>query len=293
MNADPQAAPVAPTITATEVDPVADSVRITITVPADATRIWVWRVGPSGSVAYVRGARDAIVVPSTTVFARDYEPPLGIPLTYHVQVGNDAGQLSPEATATVTVPSNPTDDPWLVDLAYPVNTNRVILEGLPELKYAIDTGLHWIIARRAPIVTSDVARTPQFELVFSTTDEDSRLRARDLLGNGIPSLLRTPPEHGVGNLYFSILEWSEQRIARVAQYRERRFVVSCVEVERPDPDLYLPVRPTNTYSDVHAEYDDYADVKASNDSYDELLYRVPSEHRPPPMSPVPWPAADV
>lgn len=293
MSVEPQVAPAAPTFTDVDVDPGYDAVIVTVAVPATATTLWVWRTGPSGIVAYVRGAQEATVTPSSSVVVSDYEAPLGVTLTYHAQVANAAGELSPATTTTVTVPSSATDDPWLVDIAYVANTQRVMVESLPELKHAIDAAVHWVIARRAPIVTSDVARTAEFELTFVVADDDAAVRARNTLGNGIPCLLRTPPEQGVGNLYLSVIEFSERRAGRLALHPDRRFVVSAVQVQRPDPLVYLPVGVPNTYLEVEQSYATYALLEADNATYEELQYKRPSGAEPPPATPMPWPPEDV
>ena len=97
--------------------------------------------------------------------------------------------------------------------------------------------------------------TPSFELAFLTDTDSQREQARAALGNGVPVLLRTPPENGIGNLYFAVTGFSEQRIVPKATEPARRFVVAGTQVDRPDPSLYVPLTPA-TYADVKAAFAD-------------------------------------
>ena len=115
-----------------------------------------------------------------------------------------------------------------------------------------------MIARRSPIVSRDIARTPTFELGLITETDDERASARGILGNGLPVLLRTPPDQGIGNLYFSVLGFTEQRIVKqgggrlTAASRSAR----CRSTGRTRR-LYLPLAPA-TYAYVKATFATYA-----------------------------------
>ena len=270
-------------------DPSLDVVELTLTIPAGADRLALYRVGPSGVRAYVRGYGEAEVTPGTIV-VRDFEAPIGVPLTYTAETWNAA---TPEtvttSSETITIPAEATDDPWLCDLARPTNSQRVTVISLAELTYSTPIGVHYILGRRVPIVSSDISNAPSFELVFATLDEAAYDRARAALGNGIPILLRTPPEQGVGSIYFAATAWKDQRVSRIAQYAERRFVVECVQVDRPDPILYVPLPPA-TYASVAANFASYAELKAERASYDAVAYDYEGTEA---SDIVPWPPTDV
>ena len=260
---------------------------ITVTpVPATATLMYVSRVGPSGTPAYVRGYNPAEVpTGQTTMVVRDYEAPLGVELVYTATY-DVAGAF----TATVTIDYTDCEH-WLVDLVRPTNSQVLTIEQLAELAYSIPAGTHWILARRTPIVTSDIANTPTFELSLLTETDQARDRARATLGNGVPVLLKTPPEQGIGNLYLSVLDWKEQRLATLGTVTDRRLQINAVQVDRPDPALYVPIPPA-TYEAVAARFATYADLEAAYTSYDGFLYdyTVPV---PGPVDVVPWPPRDV
>lgn len=264
-----------------------DSVRaeVPISTPSGAL-LRVYRISPSGAQAAVRGYDPFAVPDGTTVLAvRDYEAPLGVELQYVAQVDGEANVYD----GTILIPTSPSDDPWLVDLVRPTNSQRVVVTSLPEQAYDAPSGVHWILNRRSPIFTGSVAHTPTFALTFVTATEDARERARANLGNGAPSLLRTPPDQGVGNLYFAVPSWNEQRVSRLALHPDRRFVVSAVQVDRPDPALFVPLAP-NTYAAV-LEVGTYADVNAKWPSYDAMLWDYTAQEGPADVQP--WPPSDV
>jgi hypothetical protein len=223
------------------------------------------------------------------IIARDFEAPIGVELTYAAQTLDSAGAVIDTETATITIPASGCGDTWLNDLARVTNTLLVTLQGLPELGYDTAASVHEIISRRDPIVSSDIAHTPSFELSFITDTLGQRDQARGVLGNGVPVLLRTPPDQGVGNIYFSVLDFKEQRIATLGAQPARLFVVDGRQVQRPDPELYVPLG-VATYEHVNDTFPTYADLLAQRSSYDAVLYDWTGAQ---PSDIVPWLPDDV
>jgi hypothetical protein len=263
------------------------AIRLEYTAPALTASVRIQRKGPSGTAVTVRGFDSAARGPGLLV-ARDFEAPIGVPLTYTVTARNSGGTAIDTATVTVTATAQPCPDTWLTDLARPTNTLRVLIEQLPDLAYSTPTTVHDIIGRRTAIVTSDIARTPAFELSVLTETLEQRDATRAVLGNGVTVLLRTPPEDGIGNLYFAVTEFHEQRIVGDGVVPDRRFVVSGRQVDRPDPILYVPQAP-GTYATVKAGYATYAALKAARASYDAVLY----DYSGAAADIVPWPPTDL
>src|SRR5262245_23082322 len=174
-------------------------VRLDYTAPANTATVTISRSGPSNTVADVRGWDANPAVPGA-IIARDFEAPIGVALRYTAQAMNAAGTVIDTQTVTITVASEGCSDTWLTDLARAGNTIRLPIESLPELEFPVPNSVHEIITRRAPIVTSDIAHTPAFELSVLTDTLDRRDQCKAILGNGVPVLLRTAPEDGIGNL---------------------------------------------------------------------------------------------
>ena len=270
------------------IEPAARNVRLDYTVPGTGATVTLTRTGPSGVSATVRGW-DEHPATAGAVIARDFEAPIGVPLTYTAVARNSGGGVVSTTSTTITIPSAGCDDTWLTDLARSGNTFQTILEQLPELAYPVPASVHDIIGRRDPVVSSDIAHTPGFELSLLTETLEERDTARAILGNGVPVLLRTPPEDGIGNLYFAVLGYAEQRIVTAGTVPDRRFVVQGRQVARPDPVLYVPIGPS-TYADVKASFATYADLKTERVNYDAVLYDWPGTA---PADVVPWPPDDV
>jgi len=276
---------------AATVDADLQAVRLDYTVaddPAGTQSVTLTRRSPSGAVSVVRGWQANPVNPGPVV-ARDFEAPIGLPLTYTAQTLDHTGAVIDTQTASITIPSGGCSDTWLNDLARVGNTLKITIESLPELAFGVQASVHEIITRRDPIVTSDIAHTPSFELSVLTVTPDDRDRARAILGNGVPVLLRTPPEDGVGNLYFAVLNYAEQRLVPDGTLTDRRFVIGGRQVTRPDPGLYQPAGFT-TYQYVKDTFATYAVLKAQRATYDAVLYDweglAPSDI-------VPWPPVDA
>lgn len=274
------------TLTAT-VEPAAKNVLLAYTSPGGSpATLTVTRTGPSGTAATVRGySRTA---PAGSQSIRDFEAPIGVPLVYTLTDYDTAGTAIHTETISTTVPGGECDM-WMTDLARAGNTLRVIVESLAQLEFTVPATVHEIITRRDPIITTDIAHTPALELLFLTGTLGERDQARAMLGNGIPVLLRTPPEDGIGNLYLGVLGYTEQRIVSPSRAQDRRFTVTARQVARPDPALYEPVGVAQ-YSHVKETFVSYGALLGGRASYDAVLYDWTGSA---PVDIVPWPPEDV
>jgi hypothetical protein len=264
------------------------SVRLDVSgIPAGATTYTIERLSPSGNTAGVRGAVDTPVT-GTTAVARDYEIPFDTQVVYTVTVHQNTTVVG-TATATFTVTYTGCDG-WLVDIARPTNSLPVTIESIHELEFEVAAGVHRVLNRRAPVVTSLPAWTPKTELVVLTDTQPERDRVRALYGTGYPFLLRTDPAQGVGNMYLGLTDFVEERFLAAGDAPQRRFRAACVQVERPDPGLFVPAAP-NTYANVKASYATYAALKAAVGTYDQLAYTFPANPDAAPSPP--WLPDDI
>ena len=147
-------------------------------------------------------------------------------------------------------------DAWFVDLARPTNSLELTIESMRELAFGIPVGVHRVLDRPAPVLTSLPAWTPTTELiVLDGHARGARPNPARCSGRGYPFLLRTDPAQGIGSVYFGVTEFVEERILTSGYAAQRRFRAACVEVERPDPFIYVPLAP-NTYANVKAHLRD-------------------------------------
>jgi hypothetical protein len=267
------------------------AVRLNVTCHAGDTVLEVWRSGPSGVEAFVRGWAPGTVVGATPVIVRDYEAPLGVPLHYFARCGaTPAGYGAAAGPVAITVAVGECEC-WLVDLARPINSIQVTAESLPELAYSLEAGVHFVMGRRAPVMTSLPAHTPAGELTVLTDDLATREEARAILGSGYPFLLRTAPDWGIGNLYCGVTGFVEGRIVTDGAAPYRRWRASVQQVERPDPLVFTPT-PPNTWAAVKASFATWATVLSSALTWDALANTYPAVD-PEAQPVVPWPPDDV
>jgi hypothetical protein len=255
-------------------------------IPAGSDTFTIERTSPSGHTAGVRGAVDAPVT-GTSEIVRDYEAPFDIALTYKATV-YDGATVVGTVSATFTVTFDECEA-WFVDLARPTNSLELVVENLNELDFASAVGVHRILNRRAPVLTTLPAWTPSGELNAITETLEQRDAMRALLGSGYPFLLRTSPDMGIGNIYFGVTDFVEERFLALGWEAQRRFRVACVQVERPNPAVFVPQAP-NTYANVKTSFATYAALKAAVGTYDELAYTYPGGEASPI---IPWLPDDV
>jgi len=258
-----------------------------VAIPAGADTYTIERTSPSGATTGVRGAV-AAPVSGTRALVRDYELPLDTDVTYTVTIV-DGGAVVDTATVTFRIDYDQCEA-WLVDLARPTNSLPVVIERMQELDFDAATGVHRVLNRRAPVMTSLPAWTPSAELAVLTDTLEQRDAVRALWGSGYPFLLRTSPEQGIGNMYLGLTGFVEERLLTVGTAPERRLRAACVQVERPDPALYVPA-PPNTYANVKATWATYAALHAAVGTYDALAYTYPATPEASPV--VPWLPDDV
>jgi hypothetical protein len=255
-------------------------------IPAAATTVTIERTSPSGNKTGVRGAVGAPITTPPTLDVRDYEIPLDTTVNYTATAYQGTSVVG-TATASFRIDYGECEA-WLTDLARPTNSEQLVIESLAALDYPVPSGVYRVLDRRAPVVVALPAQTPSAELIVLTNTLDERDRARYLFGSGYPFLLRTTPEQGIGNMYLVPSEFVEERFLTLGASPERRFRVACIQVERPDPAVYVPV-PPNTYAQVLAQFANYAAMLAAG-TYEDVAYTYPTGV----ANPIPgWPPSDI
>ena len=257
-------------------------------IPTNAATVSITRTSPSGNVAGVRGAVGATAEPTEMLF-RDYEIPFGLDVLYTATAyGSQGGNLG-SVTASFRVDWADCEA-WFTDLAQPTNSLVLTIESITELNHEAPAGVHRVLNRRDPVLTTLPAWTPETEVDVITETLGERDAARALFGSGYPFLIRTDPDEGIGNLFLGVTGFVEERFLSDGFSPERRFRVAAVQVARPDPSVYVPLAP-NTYANVKASFATYADLQAGVGSYDALAYTYPAD---PELSPItPWLPDDV
>src|SRR5262249_41162163 len=153
-----------------------------------AAATWsIQRQSPSGNVAGVRGA---VGVPRTaaTAIVRDFEVPFDLDLVYTATSYDSSGAPISSATATARVECDACPA-WLTDLARRTNSLPLVIESMEQLVFEAAVGVHRVLNRRAPVMTSLPTWTPNTELLVLTDTLEQRDQLRALLGSGYPFLV--------------------------------------------------------------------------------------------------------
>ena len=258
------------TLTVTR-DPTRESALIEIEGMTPATVTFTLeRSSPSGNVVDVRGAVNVPTGGEPDAIVRDWEIPFGVPVVYLCTFYDAQEAVVETATAPFTLDYEGCPA-WLVDLAEPTNSLAVTIETFSPLDFAVAAGVMRVLERRAPVLVTLPAWTPESELVLLTDTLAERDAMRMILGSGYPVLLRTVPEQGIGNMYLGVTDFKEERFLSLGVAAPRRWTVATVQVERPDPAIFVPIPPT-VYAVVAADFNDYADLLAQAHTYDALAY---------------------
>ena len=217
--------------------------RLAVTgIPAAADTLTVDRTAPTLVASGVRGAVDEDVSGETTFITRDYELPFNTDVQYRARA-YDGPTVIATATATFRVDF---DDcrVWLVDIARPTNSMLVTIEALPALQFEMPSGVHRVLDREDPVLTTLPAWSPVGEATILTETLDHRNRLREILGSGYPMLARSIAEQGIGDTYglsyFGITGFTEERIMALGTAPQRRFRAAIVRVAPPDPSTFAP-----------------------------------------------------
>ncbi|WP_328967957.1 hypothetical protein [Streptomyces sp. NBC_00239] len=220
----------------------------------------LWRMDPSGTLVPVRGSDgDLTAVPITgdVGVAEDYEAPLGIAVRYYLKLFTGSAY-----TAATSDPLTLTDvadtEIVLKDPGLPARQTRAVVEGLPSWQRSARQGVHPVRGRSRPVVITDVrvSRTGSMTLVTETQQEIDAMWW--LLDTGATLLVQWPRTWGERDVYVQVGDVTEERLARIADYADRRWSLALTEVDRPIGGTAGSA--DRTWSDVAAEHLDWLSV---------------------------------
>lgn len=246
---------------------------VTGLAPGNAV-LTVWRTA-GGAREAVRGGRALAAVDSA--FVLDYEVPLGVPVSYEVEVtaGPDTGAAVRAADLTVLSDCGYIHDPLDPTVAVPVWAWRAP-NGEPglagtafrSLTRSADVATHNVMGSRLPVAIGGQRRAPSgVDLSVLTDAEAQNTRLRDMLDNSSVLVARTLPGWALPMppvAYVALPEVVEVPLtanlpAGAGRYLTRWEMVG--QVVRPASAAVLIA--LFTYQDVEALFATYAQKQAS------------------------------
>jgi hypothetical protein len=228
-----------------------------------ATTATIVRVNTSdGTVLAVRGGDPATLAGGGWV-GQDYEVPLDDPFYYRASSTDVPGLELLSPTYTVVGDGRT----LLKHPGRPALNQVVHVATAPSVSRPVAQGVFDVLGRPTPVAVSMRRSAPRGELQLTTYTEDERQALLLLLEDGTPLYLQAPADYGVGNVYVSIGDVTEGRMAGTGFTPERRWSLPFVVVDRPTGDA-LAVG--NTWADVLADYGSWDELRAAGTWADVL-----------------------
>jgi len=223
---------------------------VVITLAGTGSTMEVVRLEPGGTEVELRGSR--FTLSGGQGIAYDYEAPFDVPVSYRGISNGETGY-----SGEVTVESNGED--WLRSLSNPSRSVVVSVQDFAQKDSAGRVSLYQVHGRRLPVAVTDVmtAFTGTINLYAAGSDVNE---LHDLIRDGYPIMLHTPPAHGEDRFYFVVLGAKWSRVARLADDPGRTLTLEVAEVD--SSRLVLGVSPQQyTWDELASTYGDWDAVQ--------------------------------
>ena len=231
------------------------------------TTFTVQRTGPTGTVATIRSANNAVVTANTWV-GFDLEAPLGASCLYTVTV-----YQAPPSTTTASAISGyvviPTQNGvgWVKDLTQSALNAQVTIQSLSDVKRPSRQQVYPVVGRPNPVVVSDVLTGRTGTLSLMTTGSTDYQAVLGLLQPGTVLFFQATPADYFSDMYFVAGDVTEQRPAQTSTDMTRIWQIDFTEVDSPSGALttipgnsYLAVVSFGTYQELLTTRSTYLSV---------------------------------
>ncbi|MEU6990409.1 hypothetical protein ABZ953_07060 [Streptomyces sp. NPDC046465] len=260
----------------TAVQAVDETASITLTLRelAVGQSITVYRVGADGSRALVRGLTgllDKALIISDLMIIDDYEAPLGVPVSYRIELWPD-GSTTPatRTSATVTIPVGDVNTVWLKDPGHPQRNVKVLAEKAPDWARPIDQAVYRVKGRRNAVVLSCVRGGLEGDLSVWTRSDDERAALHWLLDSGNVLLWQAAPGMGVTDMYITVAQVTEARVVALASEAWRAWTLPLTEADLP-VTTGVGDSAGRTWQDVLTGFGSWAEVLTAYSTWEDVL----------------------
>ncbi|MFE3122368.1 hypothetical protein ACFXHD_02990 [Streptomyces hydrogenans] len=238
----------------------------------------LWRSTPSGARTLVRGPSgliDRVPVTDSQVVVQDCEAPLGVLVTYTLEVF-EIGDTTPDRVTVygATIPAGDPNFTWLKDPSSPQRNIRVLTQRAPDWQRPITQGDHRVRARRNSVILSDVRNGLEGELTIWTRSDTERRNLHWLLDPGRLLLWQAAPGMGVEDVYVAVGQITEGRTSPLAQETWRSWTLPLRQVDMPVA-LGVSGSAGRTWQDILTEYSTWADVLSRFATWEDLYLNRP------------------
>lgn len=154
---------------------------------------------------------------------------------------------------------------WVKAMTRPFLNRAVVVQDYSEVDRPTRVGVHEVIGRTLPVVTTDVASSRRWTMTLLASVAEAR--TLDLIvASGDPLLIQVPDDCDVPGGYVTVFG---AKTSRPARRSARRLVTwDLVEVAAPGPDI---LGATVTWATVTARYATWTDLLAGHATWAGLL----------------------
>ncbi|MFJ7895868.1 hypothetical protein [Streptomyces anthocyanicus] len=231
-------------------------------LPADYL-ISLYRVTPDGARTLVRGP-DGLIdqqsIESDTMVLEDHEAPLGVEVSYRVELYSSPGVLaSTRSSDPVLLTHSDINTAWLKDPGNPQRNVRVLVQKAPEWERPIEQAAHVVRGRRNKVILSGRRQGLEGDLAIWTRTDAERQALHLLLDSGNTLLWQAAPGMGVTDMYVSVASISEGRVTHLAQEQWRTWTLPLTEQDMP-VTVGVNGAAGRTWQDVLTEFSTWGDL---------------------------------
>jgi hypothetical protein len=196
----------------------------------------VYRQMPDGSRALVRGTSGLIdkqAVTSDLMVIEDHEAPVDTEIRYYIETVTSTGALSARWSAAVTLLLADINEAWIKDPGNPQRNMRVVVQTAPTWVRPIEQSTFIIRGRRNKVTLNGRRQGLEGDLAVWTRTDAEREALHLLLDSGNVLLWQAVPGMGVDDMYVTVGQITEGRIAQRAQEQWRDWTLPLIEADRP------------------------------------------------------------
>ncbi|WP_327222975.1 hypothetical protein OG229_02205 [Streptomyces platensis] len=258
----------------TAANPDTASVTLTLRELTVSYLLTVYRIGQDGARTLVRGPSglfDKATIGSDLMVIEDYEAPLGVPVTYAVEIYTAAGVLSNTRSAgPVTIDAGDPNEAWLKDPGQPQRNLKVLVERAPDWSRPIQQSAYQVKGRRNAVVLSGLRGGLEGDLSVWTRDDDERAALHWLLDTGDVLLWQAAPGMGVADMYVNVGSVDEARVSGYAPELWRTWKLPLTQADMPTA-TGVGGSAGRTWQDVLSSFATGTDVLAAYETGEDLL----------------------
>ncbi|MGW6946196.1 hypothetical protein ACWGHD_04635 [Streptomyces xanthophaeus] len=233
----------------------------------------VWRVTSDGARTLVRGTSGLIQyeeIAADQLIIEDAEAPLGVPVTYYVEIVASIGAAAESRTSdSIELDAGDTQYAWLKDPGRPDRNLRIMMAESPSWNRPIEQAEFRVRRRRNAVILSDVRGGLEGSLAVYTQSDEERAALHRILDSGSVLLWQAAPGHGVDDMYIAVGAATEGRQG-VATETWRTWQLPIKQVDMP-VTVGVASSAGRTWQDVLTENTTWADVLAKYATWEDVF----------------------